>query len=230
MNAARLERWFRKKNPDFRYRHEIYNDILIKCLAETGVWLDIGCGRNQHVAELGHHVDHAIGIDVASHPGRVEAPFLEAGIRSLPLPSDYADLVTLRMVVEHLEKFPDDLLEVERVLKPGGKLIVLTTNAISPIIFIPRILPYRLKEWMIRKSLGVPSEDTFPTYHRFNTPGKFRKGVGRLKSVDVQFIEQFPFSNLLMMAIFGTWYLLTKPTICASFRSNILGIFQKESA
>lgn len=228
MSATRIERLFRRYNPDFRYRHEIYDDLLKQCLEESDVWLDIGCGRNEHIAKFGSKVETALGIDVESHPGRVEAPFLEAGIRELPLPSDYADLVTLRMVVEHLEKIPEDLLEVERVLKPGGRLIILTTNTASPIVLIPRILPFRLKEWLIRKSFGVPSEDTFPTYHRFNTPAKFQEGVGRLKPVDIRYIEQFTFSRTMLALMFGAWYMATKPSMFKSLRSNLLGVFRKE--
>ena len=56
------------------------------------------------------------------------------------------------------------------------QLIVLTTNIISPIIFIPRLLPKALNR-LILKIFKVSEEDVFPTYHRFNSPEVLKKGV-----------------------------------------------------
>lgn len=143
--------------------------------------MDIGCGKNENIADFGHLAKKAIGIDVLDHPERVEAPFLLADMRSIPLPSEYADLITLRFVVEHLQKIPADFSEVLRLLKPGGNLIILTTNSWSPLIFLPRLVSFRVKRWVIQHTFGVQSDDIFETYHRFNSFGIMKRGVPPLR-------------------------------------------------
>jgi len=105
--------------------------------------LDVGCGRGEivrHCARLGAHV---MGVDYATVAvkmtrdlisreaenmpqghmgvGRVDAKFL-------PFPNQYFDRVLMFDVVEHL--YPWELhqayLEINRVLKPDGRLIVHT--------------------------------------------------------------------------------------------------------
>lgn len=228
-NETRLERLFRKLDPQYQHRYEIYDETVFGCLTSKSVWVDIGCGRNEHVAAFGSAAAFAVGIDVSRHPQRTPAPFIQADLRHLPLPADFADLVTLRMVVEHLARVPDDFFEVNRILKSGGKLIILTTNSSSPVVFLPRLLPYRWKEWLLRKSFRVERDDLFPTHHRFNSPQKFRRGVYDVRLVSLRFLEQVPFSRFWLTFIFGSWYLLTKPFFCRRIRSNILAVFQKIS-
>lgn len=228
-NETRIERFFRQLDPEYQHRYEIYDETVLKCLAPQGVWVDIGCGRNEHVAAFGSKAAYALGIDVTEHPQRIPAPFIRADLRHLPLHAHSVDLVTLRMVVEHLERIPDDFFAINRILKPGGQLIILTTNSVSPVIFLPRLLPYRWKEWLLRKSFQVESGDLFPTYHRFNSPQKLRRGVYDLQLVSLKFLEQVPFSRFWLTLIFGSWYLLTKPFFCRRIRSNMLAVFQRIS-
>jgi SAM-dependent methyltransferase len=61
-----------------------------------------------------------LGLDV--YHGTVDEPHF---------PDDYFDVVTMWDVIEHLHDPFETLLEIRRILKPGGKLIISTPNAYS---------------------------------------------------------------------------------------------------
>lgn len=222
--VEKLEHRFRRCFPDYRPRWEVYEDTLRALLTPETVWIDVGCGANALVASMGRRCRLAVGIDLLPAD---KAPFVQAELQHLPLASSCADLVSLRLVVEHLEHIPADLLEIDRLLKPGGKLLVLTTNAASPLVLLPRLLPFKWKQWLLCKMFGVAEHEVFPTWHRFNTVRRMQRGAGTLEAVSLMLLEQTSFSQLAPAVIFGLWYALTRLPGLAAMRSNILAIFQK---
>jgi SAM-dependent methyltransferase len=222
-----IEKILHRLFPRYRPRHEIYDDLLLEHLHEDSVWLDIGCGRNEHIARYGGHAKTAIGIDTVVDPDITGAPFIEADLRKIPLPSGYADLITLRMVVEHLERVPDDFTEIERLLKPNGRLIFMTTNIMSPVVFLPRLIPNWLKKRLILKIFKVVDKDVFPTHHRFNSPRVIRNGVCHLRPVTIQYLELVPTARPMLMLAFGLWYSFVQFSAFKYLRSNILAVFEK---
>ncbi len=224
-----IKQIFQKMYPKYQHRWEVYDNLLNRTITNKTVWLDVGCGKNELVAKYGPKAKEAIGIDLLDEKDRTSAPFLQSDLRHIPLESGYANLVTLRMVVEHLEKIPEDFSEVERLLVPGGKLIILTTNALSPIIFIPRLLPYQLKSWIIQKMFQVDSHEIFPTHHRFNTKKIMTKGIKGLELIELEFLEQVPFHRPFLTLVFGLWYALVDINELKYFRSNLLAVFQKKN-
>jgi len=103
--------------------------------------LDLGCGRGEivrHCAQLGAHVvgvDYApvavrmtrdVILDSGSLPGKMSV--LQCDAKHLPFPDNHFDRVLCFDVVEHLYPWElhQSLLEVSRVLKPDGKLVVHT--------------------------------------------------------------------------------------------------------
>jgi len=104
--------------------------------------LDVGCGGGRTIQKLAalapegmvHGVDYANGSIAASRAknaqlitaGRVEIE--QASVSQLPFPADKFNLVT---AVETQYYWPDlvkDMQEILRVLKPGGKLIVIAES------------------------------------------------------------------------------------------------------
>ena len=225
-----IEKVFRKINPKYQHRWEIYETVLNNYITMDTVWLDIGCGKNELIAQYRQQAQYALGIDILDDTERTDAPFLLSDLRNIPLPSCYANLITLRLVVEHLENVPEDFSEVIRLLAPGGIFIVLTTNSLSPIIFLPRLLPYRLKSRIIQKLFSVESREIFPTYHRFNTPKKMADGFKEMTLVGIDFLEQVPFHKPFLTLSFGLWYTIVKMSMFKYLRSNLLAVFQKTSA
>jgi SAM-dependent methyltransferase len=127
-----------------------------------GEWLDCGCADGGYtLAMLEHGVQRVVGVDI--EPDRVEqarARALELGIgpdkalfktataAELPLSSGAFDGVLLNEVLEHVGDEAQTLREVMRVLRPGGRVVVISPN---------RWFPFEGHGMrMGRRSLGFP--------------------------------------------------------------------------
>jgi SAM-dependent methyltransferase len=93
--------------------------------------LDLGCGAGRFVAALRDAGADAVGVELAAAAldrARANAP--DADLRlvepdgSLPLEHGSVDLVWCSEVLEHVADTEHVLLEVRRVLRPGGRLLV----------------------------------------------------------------------------------------------------------
>ena len=97
---------------------------------------DAGCGSGYGSAELAKTGASVTGADVSGeavayareHFGAQGIRFIEAPCESLPFEPESFDLVTAFEVIEHLEHWQELLTEANRVLKPGGVLLVSTPN------------------------------------------------------------------------------------------------------
>jgi len=74
--------------------------------------LDIGCGRNKLAGSVG--LDHYAyeGVDIVAN--------LE---EALPIPNESYDLVFANQILEHVRDLNSLLIEIHRILKPGGSLL-----------------------------------------------------------------------------------------------------------
>jgi 2-polyprenyl-3-methyl-5-hydroxy-6-metoxy-1,4-benzoquinol methylase len=104
-------------------------------LVEGETVADIGAyygGFVDHLTSAGHR---AIGIDYDPHNIEIaemlfpELEFVESSVYELALPDASVDCVTFQEVIEHLEGPAQALKEINRILRPGGVLIVTTPNA-----------------------------------------------------------------------------------------------------
>ena len=102
--------------------------------------LDVGCGEGRHTLSAYLQADvHAIGVDLSTRDlGTAQRRYTELDqsdphkrvdlIRgsafSLPFADHSFDKVICSEVLEHLPSYEDALLELKRVLKPGGLLAV----------------------------------------------------------------------------------------------------------
>lgn len=127
-----------------RYRELRASNAAVDPVTETvvelgrlrgGRVLDVGCGPGTVTRQLarGFAID-AVGID--SSPKMIEVargesePHVELYVgraEELPVESETFDGVVMRWVVHHLDR-PRAFAEIRRVLKPGGRLVVTTTD------------------------------------------------------------------------------------------------------
>jgi len=98
--------------------------------------LDAGCGAGYGSAELARAAAMVLGSDIAAEAiafahENYRLPnlkFEQSACAPLPHPDASFDLVVAFEVIEHLTDWREFLLEVRRVLTPGGQFIVSTPN------------------------------------------------------------------------------------------------------
>ena len=108
--------------------------------------LDIGCGWNYELLRAAEpHIIEGYGIDFkVSNMNNGKLVIKNTKILDeLPFNENYFDFVTMSAVLEHLEKPIIILTEIERILKPKGKLLItVPTRYSKPLL---EFFSYKLK-------------------------------------------------------------------------------------
>lgn len=98
--------------------------------------LDAGCGDGffaSHLAKM-NGVTEVVGVDISDaavktasqkHP---HLQFRQGELNALPMENDSIDCAAMSEVIEHLVDVDGVLDEIARVLKPGGILLITTTD------------------------------------------------------------------------------------------------------
>ena len=163
---------------------QVFFQRIEKLLPSEAVWLDVGCGRRlvprwmsggeTIEARLRSNSRLIVGIDPdfaalcqnASCHAR-----LQPDSAKLPFADGSFDLVTANMVFEHVEAPLPLLMEIRRVLKPGGRLIVLTPNWLDVVTLAARAVPNRWHAAIVSRAESRSPAEVYPTHFRFNRPG-----------------------------------------------------------
>jgi len=179
-------------SPTFRGMYERFLEAIQEHLRPDVEVLDAGCGSGrvfQH--RLAGQVRRVVGVDVTQDVRG--NPNLDTAVRGdlsvLPLRDASFDLVILSHVVEHLMEPSAAFRELARVLRPGGRLLLLTPNRWHYVAVGARLLPQRLHV-AFNRWRGVDERDVFPTAYRANTAGRLRallEGAG----LEVERLERF---------------------------------------
>jgi SAM-dependent methyltransferase len=196
----------RRYYPDGKFHDAFYREVIRKHLPAGGRLLDAGCGRHLKFSKelaKGHSV---FGIDLESTletPNQCSPFGVRGNLNNLPFPSSYFDLVISRFVLEHLEHPLKVFHEFCRVLKPGGKAVLLTPNKYDYVSVIAIVTPYSFHRALCTRIFRVPEDDVFPTFYRANTPsslGRALRSAGFIEE-EMRLLTHYPaylaFSPLL---------------------------------
>lgn len=102
-----------------------------------GLLLENGCGVGMYVEQLSQHVGRVIGLEydleraVRAHQlaSRLQnAQVMCAAGERLPLPTETVSLILSHEVLEHVQDDRQAVLEMVRVLHPGGRIILFVPN------------------------------------------------------------------------------------------------------
>jgi SAM-dependent methyltransferase len=110
--------------------------LLQRNVDPTTAVLDVGCGAgNSYAPVVAARADSYVGVDVSSKAVELaRAAGLDARViddaASLPFEDDSFDLAVCVEVFEHLFAPDRAAGEIRRLLRPGGKLVVSTPNAV----------------------------------------------------------------------------------------------------
>lgn len=118
--------------------------VAARLLAQRFLWLppfvpggtvvDVGCGSGAHLAELRDLGWNTVGVEPSDTAALAARERLGLDVRTgtledAAIPQGYANVVLLRMVLEHVRDPRRTLAEARRILKPGGRIIVSVPNA-----------------------------------------------------------------------------------------------------
>jgi SAM-dependent methyltransferase len=176
-------------NPDDHY------EALVAKLVQPGAWwADVGCGRdifpsNPGLArELADRCAFLFGID--PDPNIRDNPFVSEGFEGLAEDCDTPhrfDLITLRMVAEHIVDPRRSMGKIAALLKPGGLAVIYTPNKWSPVPLLTALVPNRLHHRFKSLIWDAQARDTFPTAFKLNTRKALRHHCGEAGLAEVHF-------------------------------------------
>lgn len=139
-------------NIDKSWRRKAVSLLRTSASQQQALWLDLCCGTGDLSLEMLRQGAHRIVSSDFSHPmlrlnldklrHRGAAPkisLVEADALTLPFPANTFDAVAIAFGLRNLENSESGLAEMRRVLKPGGRLVVLEfskpTNALFDRLF-----------------------------------------------------------------------------------------------
>jgi len=219
-----------------KFHDTLYKELIRRHLRPGSQLLDAGCGRYLRFCHEFAGTADVVGVDVEEsfETHNEQRPFaVRADIGALPFPSDSFDMVISRSVVEHLTDPPQVFREFFRVLRPGGKVVIITPNKYDYVSIIAAITPYWLHRSLVSRIFRIPEDDVFPTLYRANTMSALRKAMrsAGLVEVELETINHYPAYLMFSPTLFrlGVVYeRLTSLQLLRSLRGSILCLFEKQ--
>jgi 2-polyprenyl-3-methyl-5-hydroxy-6-metoxy-1,4-benzoquinol methylase len=232
--------WGPKQRLQFGYftPDDIYETVVASLVNRETSWLDVGCGRDvfpSNVATAKLLADRCrvlVGVDPSDNIHRntlVHERF--CGLISQFRPDFPFDLVTLRMVAEHVTDPEATSAAFHRICKPGGRVVVYTVYKWSPVTVISSIVPFKWHNRLKNIIWKTQEEDTFPTAYRMNTRSRLSRiftGAGFEEEHfyyldDCRTLARWRFTNALELSV---WKMLRTleihyPEVC------LLGIYRR---
>jgi ubiquinone/menaquinone biosynthesis C-methylase UbiE len=141
---------------------EVVEDMVRALVADRPYrsLLDLGTGTGRMLEVLGSNVERGLGLDLSvemlaiararlDRAGLRQCSVRQGDINNLALPDDSFDLVVVHQVLHYLDDGARAIREAARVLRPGGRVLVVD--------FAPHDLEF-LREHHAHRRLGFPEE------------------------------------------------------------------------
>ena len=200
--AELCERWFGSDAHPYR----VLESRVAASLGPDSTLLDAGCGRTAPVlSKFRGRAGRLVGIDLVDFTQPVDGCDLyQRDLANTRLPDASVDVVYSRSVFEHLDNPAAVLEEFDRILKPGGRCLVLTASLWDYATIIARLVPNRLHPKIVAQTEGRAPEDVFPTRYRCNTRGAVQKcaSAAGLKVDSFEYLGQYPAYFLFSPTLF----------------------------
>ena len=133
------ERYLPSLEGEIKYEHLHRYALCIDFVTGKSV-LDIASGEGYGCALLARVAESVVGVDISSEAVEYAAQeysnynnlkFMVGSCEAVPLPDHSVDVVTSFETIEHHDKHEEMMLEIKRVLKPGGILIISSPNRLT---------------------------------------------------------------------------------------------------
>jgi 2-polyprenyl-3-methyl-5-hydroxy-6-metoxy-1,4-benzoquinol methylase len=186
--------------PHLVWNQEVFGQRVCDCLKPGVRWLDFGCGKRLLCGGLekleSKLADYPfVGMDPCweNLQEQHQATWrVQADGHQLPFRNESFDLITANMVMEHV-KYPNLVFqELDRVLAPGGTVLLHTPNLANYLVagnrVLSKVIPHRLHTAIVRTSERRTEEEIYPTFYRANTRRKLCTLAGSGLKVVVEFL------------------------------------------
>ncbi len=147
------ERFVPALDGDIKLEH--MHRYLVACELVAGKdVLDIACGEGYGTAKLAQFARFAYGVDISSEAVRHansryqldNIKFSTGSCDAIPLPDHCVDLVVSFETIEHHDRHEEMMLEIKRVLRPGGVLLISSPDKQTYSVDTNYSNPYHIKE------------------------------------------------------------------------------------
>lgn len=155
---------------------EHYETVVAELITRNCDWLDVGCGREifpsnrKLAAVLSSRARMVVGVDpdrnIYENPCLTEAH--QGPIESYNGSTKF-DVVTFRMVAEHVEHPKAVIAKLEELVKPTGRVVIFTPNKWSPMSIMARFTSLETHHFFKRLLWQTDERDTFPVQFKMNT-------------------------------------------------------------
>jgi SAM-dependent methyltransferase len=167
---------------DYYTPDDMYEATVASYVEPGCFWLDVGCGRdifpnNKVLArDLAARCGWLVGVDPSDNidDNKLLHERAKTTIDQYETIRQF-DLITLRMVAEHVTNPKMTVQSLARLLKPGGHLIIYTVNKWSPVSILSAVIPFRLHHRVKATVWQTEEQDTFPVAYLMNTRTQLRK-------------------------------------------------------
>jgi 2-polyprenyl-3-methyl-5-hydroxy-6-metoxy-1,4-benzoquinol methylase len=218
---------------------DVYEAMVGKLIVDNADWADVGCGHsifpsNAPLArKLADRARTVYGIDPSVNIK--SNPFLTDRFQGSL--EDYHgrvcfDVVTLRMVVEHVTDPATFVFSLAKISRSNGLVVIYTPNKWSPISLASRILPFRLHHPIKRFLWSTAEEDTFPVAYNLNTRRMLKRHLAAVGFEEILFAylddcrttTAFRLANSMELGLWKGCQLLSKtyPENC------LLSVYRKQ--
>ncbi len=221
-----------------KFFDSLYREAIRRHLKPGQRLLDAGCGRYLTFSKELTDTAHVVGIDLESvlETDNRQPPFgVRGDLGQLPFQAGYFDIIISRSVVEHLDNPLAVFREFSRVLRPGGKVVIVTPNKYDYVSLVAALTPYSLHRSFVSRIFPVSEDDVFPTRYRANTLSALDRTMrmAGFLSRELDTVNHYPAYLMFSPVLFRIGVLYERLTSLRPFRSlrgSLLCVFEKQPA
>lgn len=181
-----------------------YEALVGKLLKDRADWCDVGCGRNMFpenpalALSYAKRCGYVFGIDPDDNvrENKFVHEYFQGLVEDCPSERRF-DLITLRMVAEHIVNPRAALSKLADLLKPEGLAVIYTPHKWAPMSIAATVTPFALHNPLKRLLWTTEARDTFPTQYKLNTRSDIRRHAesSGLEVIDYQRLDDCRITN-----------------------------------
>lgn len=124
------------------HSHKYYLNLIRRFAGQGALVLDLGCGIGSSSMLIANSGYTCYGLDCShlfltqatldAKKRRIPVQFLSGDICTLPFAEEVFDVVASHASLEHVTQPEEALQEMIRVVKPGGHIVIVGPNLLSP--------------------------------------------------------------------------------------------------